>query len=288
MNKKLLIILILGIVVFFSLCAKNERTQATLTPQGVPKIQTPRVTPPPGIFTPLTPDYYIGKFVEYFNERNVTALYDLFSDEIKRNHSIKELETALKFAEEHNITIIEWRMISGRFSYGNVTVWMKIGKDDEIIDKTIKIPMIYKPFRKNSEIFYIGYIDDWILDDILNQTKIQMEDGRVLVYVKVGPIDLRCFNGSYLITESDYILDCTVDRVDLKADMYSGIYSYVYLTVDRYIKGNQLPSNKLKIIVTVRTPIKFSEGEEVRLYLKNMEGKLTIFCQDLGVKRLGK
>ncbi len=118
--------------------------------------------------TPLTPDYYIGKFVEYFNERNVTALYDLFSDEIKRNHSIKELEMALKFAEEHNITIIEWRMISGRFFYGNVTVEMKISRDDEIIDKTIKIPMIYKPFRENSEISNLGYIDRLIIDDILN------------------------------------------------------------------------------------------------------------------------
>ncbi len=115
-----------------------------------------------------------------------------------------------------------------------------------------------------------------------------MGDGWVLVYVKVGPIDLKCFNESYLVNESDYILDCTVDRVDLKADMYSGIYSYVYLTVDRYIKGNQLPSNKLKIIVTVRTPIKFNESEKVRLYLKNLEGKLTIFCQDLGVERLSK
>jgi len=117
-------------------------------------------------------------------------------------------------------------------------------------------------------------------------SKIQMEEDYILVYVKVGPIDLRCFNKSYLVNEADYILDCTVDKVDLKADMYSGIYSYVYLTVNNYIKGNQLPSNKLKIIVTVRTPIKFNQGKKVRLYLKNVEGKLVLFCQDRGVEKL--
>mgnify|MGYP000675101510 CR=1 FL=1 len=178
MNRKLLIALILGFVVFFSLCAENKKTEITPTihtPRETPKIQTPRETPHPVIWTPLTPDYYIGKFVKYFNERNVTALYDLFSDRIKCNHSIDELKDALKFAEEHNVTIIKWRMVSGKFSPGNVTVEMKISKDGEITDKIIKIPVTYKPFRKNSEIFNQGYIDRWILDDILSQTKIQME-----------------------------------------------------------------------------------------------------------------
>jgi len=189
MNKKLLITLILGIIVFCSLCVENEKTQATPTiptPQETPKIQTPRETPPPGMRTPLTPDYYIGKFVEYFNERNVTALYDLFSDKIKHNHSIDELKDALKFAEEHNVTIIKWRMISGKFSPGKATVEMKISKNGRVVDKTIKIPITYKSFRKNSEIFNIGYIDRWVLNDILNWishqvSKIQMEDDYVLV-----------------------------------------------------------------------------------------------------------
>ncbi len=62
--------------------------------------------------------------------------------------------------------------------------------------------------------------------------------------IQIESIDLKCFNKSYLINESDYILDCTVDRVDLKAD--SAIYSYVYLTVDRYIKGIRYSLTSLK------------------------------------------
>ena len=173
MNKKLLITLtlILGIVVTFSLCAKNEKTQATHTPtiptsQETPKIQTPR---PPEMRTPLTPDYYIGKFVEYFNERNVTALYDLFSDRIRRNHSIEELEMALKFAKEHNVTIVKWRIVKGRFFPGNnIIVEIKVSKNEKIVNKTIAIPMIYVPFKKGSEIINVGYINRWIIDDILS------------------------------------------------------------------------------------------------------------------------
>ncbi|GEM_PF-1661907 len=131
-----------------------------------PKIQTPRVTPPPGMRTPLTPDYYIGKFVEYFNERNVTALYDLFSDRIKRNHSIKELEMALKFAEEHNVTIMRWKIISGRFSPGNVTVEMKISENGKIVEKRVAIPVTYRHHLNGSTIYYEGYIDRWIVDVI--------------------------------------------------------------------------------------------------------------------------
>jgi hypothetical protein len=172
MIKKLLIALILGIVVFYSLCAENEKTQTTPTPithtpQKTTLIQTPQESPPPGMQTPLTPDYYIERFIEYFNEKNATELYDLFSDKIKHNHSINELETALKLAEEHNITIVKWRIIKGRFFPDNVTVEMKISKDGKIVNKTIVIPVIYRPFKKGSEIFNRGYIDDWIIDDIL-------------------------------------------------------------------------------------------------------------------------
>ncbi len=108
MNKKLLIALILGIVVFCSMCAGNEKTQNTLTPtpQKTALIQTPQESPPLGMLTPLPPDYYIKRFVEYFNERNATELYDLFSDRVKRNHSINELEKLLKVAEERNVTIV--------------------------------------------------------------------------------------------------------------------------------------------------------------------------------------
>ncbi len=169
MNKKLLIILILGIVIFYCSCVENEKTQATqktYTPQITPVIQTPRESPPPGVQTPPTPDYYIGKFIKYFNERNTTKLYDLFSESVRRNHSIDELEMALKFAKKHNITITKWKILKGRF-WGNTTVRMTISKDGELINRTIIIPVTYKSFKRDSIILSRGYIDDWIIDDIL-------------------------------------------------------------------------------------------------------------------------
>jgi len=165
-KKKLIIALIVGITIFSSLCVESPKNIST------PVTQTPQEKPPPAVMTPLPPEHYIKLFIRYFNERNVTELYDLFSEEVRLNHSIEELEAALKFAEDRNITIVKWKILGSRFAPGNVTVKVTI-KDSKLVNKTIVIPVVYKSFKRDSIISFCGYINDWIIDDILNQNSNQ-------------------------------------------------------------------------------------------------------------------
>jgi len=71
--------------------------------------------------------------------------------------------------------------------------------------------------------------------------------------------------------------------------MKTGIYSYVYLTIEDYIKGKPLPANKLQINVTVRAPYNFTsyEGKKVRIYLRRWsEEDIRIFCGHYGVEEI--
>ncbi len=108
--------------------------------------------------TRLPPEFHVREFVRYFNEKNATELYELFSERAKLNHSIEELENALKFAEEFNITIVKWKIINN-------------SKNDVVINKTITVPFVYKSYKtcekiiidgklvNHTKIHFIGYID---------------------------------------------------------------------------------------------------------------------------------
>ena len=117
---------------------------------------------------------------------------------------------------------------------------------------------------------------------------------KIIVGIEAGPIAIECFNKSYLIETSDYIIDGTVEKVDEKADMEKGIYSYVYLTIDGYFKGKPLlvkekVADMLQINVSVRAPYNFTsyEGKKVRIYLRKWsEGDFRIFCGNYGVEEI--
>ncbi len=166
MNKRLVVVLVVWIAVFSSLCVESSKVSLIQTP-------TPQatVTPPPGMMTPPTPEYYIGEFVKHFNGRNLTELYDLFSERVRQKHSIDELKTVLDFAEDHNITIVRWKILSGGYFPGNTTVKMVISRDGKLTNKTIVIPVLYRSTKMDSIVSSQGYIDDWIVDDIVATVK---------------------------------------------------------------------------------------------------------------------
>ncbi len=118
------------------------------------------------------------------------------------------------------------------------------------------------------------------------QPTVDKTNDKIIVGVEAGPIARECFNKSYLIETADYIIEGTIEKVEEKKDMETGIYSYVYLTVEKYLKGESLSANKLQINVTVRTPLTFHEGEKVRIYLKNYKERLLIFCGHYGVEEI--
>lgn len=101
-----------------------------------------------------------------------------------------------------------------------------------------------------------------------------------------GPIARECFNKSYLIETADYIIEGTIEKVEVKGDMKTGIYSYAHMTIDKYLKGKPLPTNKIQINVTVRAPLTFHEDKKVRIYLKGSEERLSIFCGHYGVEEI--
>ena len=121
--------------------------------------------------------------------------------------------------------------------------------------------------------------EDW-------QPAVDKTEEKIIVGIEAGPIARECFNKSYLIETADYIIEGTIEKVDEKRDMETGIYSYVYLTSEKYLKGEPLPANKFQINVTVRAPLTFHEGEKVRIYFKRSEERFLIFCGHYGVEEI--
>ncbi len=102
-----------------------------------------------------------------FNERNASKLYELFSEKVRRNHTLNELKHALEFADKRGIKI-NVSKIQG------TTAYLIIAFDNKTITKTLTIPVVYrsKVVREDSVVMmrYIGYIDDWIVDRIISLT----------------------------------------------------------------------------------------------------------------------
>ncbi|MCK4529404.1 eight-cysteine-cluster domain-containing protein [candidate division WOR-3 bacterium] len=130
------------------------------------------------------------------------------------------------------------------------------------------------PFIKGGE--------DW-------QPAVDKTKEKINVGIEAGPIARECYNKSYLIETADYIIEGTIEKVEEKRDMETGIYSYAYLTIEDYIKGKPLPANKLQINVSVRAPYNFTsyEGKKVRIYLRRWsKGDIRIFCGNYGVEEI--
>ena len=66
-------------------------------------------TPPrgPGYITPIPPQGTVHWFVHFYNERNASMLYSLFSDRVKSNHTVEEIEK--HFAYE--VKIVKWEEV---------------------------------------------------------------------------------------------------------------------------------------------------------------------------------
>ncbi len=176
MKRFLSLLLLSAILLGCSQSAKQEHTRTPNVTKHSVTTSKQIVTPPPAVMTPLPPEHYIGEFVRYFNERNATGLYELFSERVRLNHSIKEFEDALKFAEKNDIKIVNWKVVGSRFSPKAVTVSFKIIVKNVTKNKTITFPFLYKRCKitvdgktiNHTVIYFTGYIDGWIIRDVIN------------------------------------------------------------------------------------------------------------------------
>jgi len=150
------VILVIGII--FAGCVK----------ENVEKTNTNVKQPTP--ITPLTADVVVLKFINYYNERNSTAIYSLLSDKVKANYSIDDVNRELEFAETHNIKIVGWSNLSNPQLVEVLVVNLTINIDGKNLTKTVDFPITYVKYLEENIIGYKTLIDDWIFTKLHTPT----------------------------------------------------------------------------------------------------------------------
>ena len=68
-----------------------------------------------------TPEDTIEEFVNYYNDRDADSLYALFSDKVRSEHPIEEIESNLEAAKTFGVKITKWEIV-GKEEIGNVVI----------------------------------------------------------------------------------------------------------------------------------------------------------------------
>ncbi len=107
----------------------------------------------------------------------------------------------------------------------------------------------------------------------------------------------ECQDRNYIIKTADYIVEGTVKRVESRwNEEQTSIFTYTYLSIDKYLKGMPFAESTLQITTsggTVGTisqwvedqPI-FHEGKRVRIYFQKVNGEFSIVCARFGVEEI--
>ena len=171
-TKTVLACVILILLVSLSGCSQPERTpkMGEHTPDGVWSTSTPKQTTVYN--TPIPPQDIVKRFLTYYNQRNSTLLYSLFSDRVKANYAFEDVEKQLEIAENHSIKIIGWEfsesLLSPELRIVEANLTMKI--DGNIVNVTVDFPVIYVRYEINRSTYrVIGFnesIDSWPFDEI--------------------------------------------------------------------------------------------------------------------------
>ena len=145
------------------------------TPTPFPEKPTPSFTPPPLVMTPVHPGTVVMDFIEFYNGRNATKLYEMLSDRIKKNVSIEDVREELNFAETRNITLSPNEKLfakSGLMKNGTTiyTANITISYENGVKNATIEFRILYKRYiTEKDDLTYIGFqptIDAWIFEEI--------------------------------------------------------------------------------------------------------------------------
>lgn len=76
------------------------------------KVEEVRHEKPVLIATPIPPEGVLRVFSRYYNERNSAAIYSMFSEKVKAEYTLKDVEEQLRFAEKYGIKIIGQKPLS--------------------------------------------------------------------------------------------------------------------------------------------------------------------------------
>lgn len=125
--------------------------------------------------TPIPPGAIVRDFIKFYNERNATKLYEMFSDRVKENYSIEDVEDELRFAEEHNITLRPNERLfvkDGLLKNGTMLfkVNLTLSYNNHTKNVTVVFPLLYVKYSvKKGDYTYVGfhaYIDGWIFSEL--------------------------------------------------------------------------------------------------------------------------
>jgi len=118
-----------------------------------------------------------------------------------------------------------------------------------------------------------------------------------------GLLIAECANESYITETADYIIEGTVEKVEVLKRAVSGelegeIFTYSDILIGRYLKGIPFDSNKLRIetpggcteeiCLEVEDQPIFHKGTKVRIYLQKTNGEFSIVCGQFGVTEVGE
>ena len=146
------------------------------TPTPLPKKTVePAFTPPPLIMTPVHPGTTIQDFIRLYNKRNSTELYEMFSDRVRENKSLDDLEDELGFAEKHNVILntgenLFEKDVPVKNGSALFKVNLTISANNSTRNATIEFPILYVKYTvRKGDYTYIGFnamIDSWVFDEI--------------------------------------------------------------------------------------------------------------------------
>jgi hypothetical protein len=122
--------------------------------------------------TPIPPEGILYEFSLYYNQRNSTAIYSMFSDKVKANYTLADVEEQLRFAENHDIEIIKRKALNETVRddlhvlKANLTLIMN-GETKEI---SIDFPVRYVRYKYETDRYTIlqfnESVDEWIFDKL--------------------------------------------------------------------------------------------------------------------------
>lgn len=110
-----------------------------------------------------------------------------------------------------------------------------------------------------------------------------------------GALIAECGERDYVTRMSDYIIEGKIEKVEAAWNQdKSQILTRTDLTIEKYVKGEPFPQNKLQIVTPGGTvgeisqwvedqPI-FHEGKRVRIYFEKIDGEFAIVCAQFGVE----
>lgn len=86
----------------------TEETETVEETEVVPEgFVAPTPQRGPGYNTPIPPQGTVHWFVHFYNERNASMLYFLFSDRVKTNHTVEEIEKHFAYG----VKIVKWEEV---------------------------------------------------------------------------------------------------------------------------------------------------------------------------------